>query len=142
MSEKKIYTFIECNKCVGTNGSQFNDVSAKLLLTNFEQKEVNGSKLITARARISNQEKVLSRVLDKEIVADEKGHVWVTVSFWEDKAERITKYLGDRDSAFVFIVGSISCKEYDKKDGSGKGVSVTINAKNWTSAGIREEKND
>ena len=136
MDEKKYYTFLNCNKCVGSNGGEFVSVATAVKLSNFKQKEANGSALTTARAPIANRSNVLSSVLGENITPDEYGNVWVDVTFWGDKSDRINKYIGDRETARVFLVGTISSRKYKKEDGS-EGVSVTIRASDWASAEVR-----
>ena len=133
MEEKKYFTFLSCNKCVGSNGSEFIGVSTMVKLSNFKQKEANGSQLTTARARIANRSNVLSSVLGETIVPDEYGNVWVDVTFWGDKSERINKYIGDRETARVFLVGTMTSRTYVKEDGT-TGIGVTIRATDWASA--------
>ena len=133
MDEKKYSTFLNCNKCVSYNGGEFIGVSTVVKLSNFKQKEVNGTKLTTARAPIANRSNVLSSVLKEEITPDEYGNVWVDVTFWDNKSDRIAKYLGDRETARVFLVGALSCRTYTRDDGS-KGIGVTIRASDWAPA--------
>ena len=133
MEEKKYFTFLNCNKCIGSNGSEFISVATCVKLSNFKQKEANGSQLTTARAHIANRSNVLSAVLGETIVPDEYGNVWVDVTFWGDKSERINKYLGDRETARVFLVGTMTSRTYKREDGT-EGIGVTIRASDWASA--------
>ena len=137
---KKFYPFFNCNRCIGSNGNEFIGVSTIVKLSNFKQKEVNGSKLTTARARLTNCSNILTSVLKQEILPDEYGNVWVDVTFWDDKSDRINKYIGDRETALVFLVGSMSTRKFTRDDGT-EGIGITIRASNWTSAyrGPRKE---
>ena len=133
MDEKKYSTFLNCNKCISYNGGEFIGVSTVVKLSNFKQKEVNGTKLTTARARIANRSNVLSAVLGQTITPDEYGNVWVEVTFWDSKSDRIGKYLGDRETARVFLVGALSCRTFEKEDGT-TGIGITIRASDWAPA--------
>lgn len=122
MEEKKYYTFFG-------NGTVM-DVT----LSNVQTKNIDGKQLVTARACVSNRAQAISKLLDKEITPDDKGNVWIDVCFWEDKAERFLKFIGDRDRVRVVVVGNLTSKEFSKKDGS-HGVAITLNAITWETIG-------
>lgn len=140
MDEKKFYTFLSCNKCVGSNGGEFIGVSTVVKLSNFKQKEANGSQLTTARARIANRSNVLSSVLGETITPDEYGNVWVDVTFWGDKSDRINKYIGDRETARVFLVGTMTARKFTREEDGSEGIGITIRASDWASAETRKSE--
>ena len=86
--EKKYYTFLNANKCVGSTGNEFVGVTTQVTVSNFKDKMVGDTALVSGRAPITNRSTILSTVLGKEIEADENGNVWVDVTFWGDRAER------------------------------------------------------
>ena len=136
MEERKYSTFLNCNRSISQKGGEFISVTTIVKLSNFRQKDVNGSNLITARACIANRSKVLSEVLEANVEPDEYGNVWVDVTFWDGKAERISKYLGDRETARVVLVGAMSYRTFTKDDGT-EGIGVTIRASDWAPAESR-----
>ena len=140
MDEKKFYTFLSCNKCVGSNGGEFIGVSTVVKLSNFKQKEANGSQLTTARARIANRSNVLSSVLGETITPDEYGNVWVDVTFWGDKSDRINKYIGDRETARVFLVGTMTARKFTREEDGSECIGITIRASDWASAETRKSE--
>ena len=112
--EKKYYTFLNCNRCLGSNDKEFINVSTKVRLSNFKQKEANGSPLTTARACLTNCSNILSNVLGQNIVPDEYGNVWVDVTFWGDRAERFKKYLNGREKVRLFLTGVLTYHEFTR----------------------------
>lgn len=132
MAEKKYYTFFKANKCIGTNG-EFIGVTTIVTLYNIQKKDVNGKTLVTARTKISNQAKAMSAALGAEIHANEDGSVWCDVQFWEDRAERFLRYVGERERVKVVIVGAMNLRTFTKVDET-EGQSVTINATDWANA--------
>lgn len=136
--EKKYYTFISCNRALTKNGDEYTNVATQIKLSNFKQKEINGTKLVTARASIANREKLLTSVLGKEITADEYGNVWIDVNFWGNNADNITKYMGDRETARLFVVGALSARTFEKT-GGGEGLAIQISVNDWTSAETKKD---
>ena len=137
--EKKFFTFLSCRRTLNQNDEEYVGVSTKLRLSNFKDKEINGSKLVTARASISNRERLLSEVLKTDIVADENNNVWIDVNFWGKNAENISKFLGERTTATLFIVGAMSCRTYEKTSGEGQGIAISIRVDDWTYAEGKKE---
>ena len=131
--EKKYYTFLNANKCIGSQGNEFVGVTTQVMVTNFKDKMVGDTALVTGRAPIANRSNILSAVLDKEITPDENGNVWVDVTFWGDRAERFKKYLNGREKVRLFLTGVLTYNEFNRADGS-KGTGVGIKVTDWTSA--------
>lgn len=129
-NNRKQYTFIATNKCVGKNGSNFNDVTAVLTLFNIEGKVTsNGKKVVTARAAINNRTSLLNSALGCNLT-DENGVLWTDISVWEDRAERFEKYIGNRTKMRLCVVGTISVRKFTKKDGK-ESEALTINVNDW-----------
>lgn len=131
-TERKYYTFFNANECVGNNGN-FVGVTTIVTLSNIQKKDVNGKALVTARTRISNRAKAMSAVLGTEIQADADGSVWCDVTFWEDRADRFLRYVGDRERARVVLVGTMTTRTFNRADGT-ENKTVSINAMDWANA--------
>lgn len=134
--EKKYYTFMNVNKCVGSNGNDFLGITAQVTVSNFKDKMVGDTPLVSGRAPIANRSNILSTVLEKEITPDSNGNVWVDVTFWGDRADRFKKYLNGREKVRVVLTGVLSCHEYTRSDGS-TGIGVSIKVTDWASAEFR-----
>ena len=91
--EKKYYTFLNANKCIGSNDNEFIGVTTQVTVGNFKDKMVGETALVSGRAAIANRSNILSTVLGQEIAPDENGNVWVDVTFWGERADRFKKYL-------------------------------------------------
>ena len=65
--EKKYYTFLNANTCVGSNGNEFIGVTTMVTVSNFKDKAVGDTVLVSGRAPISNRSTILSTVLGKEV---------------------------------------------------------------------------
>jgi hypothetical protein len=137
--EKKYYTFLNANTCVGSNGNEFIGVTTMVTVSNFKDKAVGDTMLVSGRAPISNRSTILSTVLGKEVVADENGNVWVDVTFWGDRAERFKKYLNGREKVRLFLTGVLTAHEYTRADGT-PAVGVGIKVTDWTSAEFRAKE--
>lgn len=137
--EKKYYTFLNANTCVGSNGDNFIGVTTMVTVSNFKDKAVGDTVLVSGRAPISNRSTILSTVLGKEVVADENGNVWVDVTFWGDRAERFKKYLNGREKVRLFLTGVLTAREYTRADGT-TAVGVSIKVTDWTSAELRTKE--
>lgn len=137
--EKKYYTFLNANTCVGSNGDNFIGVTTMVTVSNFKDKAVGDTMLVSGRAPISNRSTILSTVLGKEVAADENGNVWVDVTFWGDRAERFKKYLNGRDKVRLFLTGVLTAREYTRADGT-PAVGVSIKVTDWTSAEFRAKE--
>lgn len=137
--EKKYYSFFNANTCVGSDGNKFVGVTSKLIVSNFKDKMVGDTVLVSGRAPITNRSNILSTILGKEIVPDENGNVWVDVTFWGDRAERFKKYLNGREKVRLFLTGVLTSHEYTRADGS-TGVGVGIKVTDWTSAESRPKE--
>jgi hypothetical protein len=131
--EKKYYTFFNANKCIGSDGNEFIGATVQLTVSNFKDKMVGDTLLVTGRAAISNLSNILSTILDKEIVADENGNVWVDVSFWGDRAERFKKFLNGRDKVRLFVTGVLTAREFTRADNT-TAIGVSLKVTDWTSA--------
>lgn len=138
--DKKYYTFLNANTCVGSNGNQFVGVTTMVTVSNFKDKTVGDTVLVSGRAPIANRSNILSTVLDKEIVPDENGNVWVDVTFWGDRAERFKKYLNGREKVRLFLTGVLSAREFTRADGT-TGIGVGIKVTDWTTAEFRPKEN-
>lgn len=126
---KKYYTFIAINKCVGKNGGTFNDIAAVLNISNIQVKNAGGKNLVTARAAINNRTKLINDALGCNLV-DRDGVLWVDINFWEDRADRFQKFIGNQEKARLCIVGAVSARKYAKQDGT-EGETVTITVNDW-----------
>lgn len=135
-NNKKFYTTIKLFPCVNnSNGNPYTGVTAVLNITNVQRKDVNGKALVTARAAINNRAKTLNAGLNSNLVEDNKGAIWADVCFWEDRADRFQKFLGDRERALVCIMGTISVRRYNNNEGAQM-ESVSINADEWFAVNI------
>lgn len=137
--EKKYYSFLNVNKCVGSNGNEFIGVTTQVTVSNFRDKMVGDTALVSGRAPIANRSNILSTVLGHEITPDEKGNVWVDVNIWGDRAERFKKYLNGREKVRVVLTGVLTYNEFTRADGS-KGTGVSIKVTDWTSAEFRAKE--
>ena len=126
---KKYYTFLALNRCMSDSGNSYVDITAELNLSRIEFKEVNDKLLCTARAAISNRSKLLNTFLGTSY-PETDAPVWVDVTFWESRAERFKKFVGDRDKVRLVVVGSVARRVYTKNDGN-EGESVTITVNDW-----------
>jgi single-strand DNA-binding protein len=61
---------------------------------------------------------------------------WLRVTIWEKDAEAVAEHLKKGD--LVTVIGSLTVREYEKKDG-GKGTSVEVKNANVTKALPREK---
>ena len=137
-NNKKYYTFLNIQKCEGKNGGTYNGVTAILNLTNIETKMTgDGKKVVTSRAAINNRTNLLNTALGCNLV-DKDGAIWVSVDFWEDRAERFQKFICNNTKARLVIVGSIAARKFAKNDGT-EGESVTIRVNDWQSLGGTSE---
>lgn len=134
--ERKYYTFLNANTCVGSNGNQFIGVTTILNVSNFTDKMVGDTLLVSGRAPISNRSNILSAVLGKEITPNENGDVWVDVTVWGERAERFKKYLNGREKARLFITGVLTASEYTRRDGT-QGIGVNVKITDWANAEFR-----
>ena len=137
--EKKYYTFLNANKCVGSTGNEFVGVTTQVTVSNFKDKMVGDTALVSGRAPITNRSTILSTVLGKEIQADENGNVWVDVTFWGDRAERFKKYLNGREKVRLFLTGVLTYHEFTRADGT-TGTGVGIKVTDWTTAEFRAKE--
>lgn len=128
-NNKKYYSFIALNKCVSDKGASYNAITAELLLTNIKFQEVNGKSLCTARASISNRTKMLNSFFGSNFPENEES-VWVDVNFWEERADRIKKFVGDKTRLHLVVAGSATLRKFDKKDGT-PGEAITISVNDW-----------
>lgn len=131
--EKKYYTFFNANTCVGSNGNEFIGVTTLVNVSNFRDKMVGDTLLVTGRAPISNRSNILSTVLGRDITPDENGNVWVDITVWGERAERFKKYLNGREKVRLFLTGVLSANDFTRKDGT-PGVGVGIKVTDWANA--------
>lgn len=133
MENKKYYTFLSANKCVGSNGNEFIGVTTQITVGKLTDKKVGDVDLVSGRAAITNRAKTLENVLGHEVTPDENGNVWVDVTFWGDRADRFKKYLNGREKVRLVVVGVLTYNEFVRGDGT-KGTSIGIKVSDWTSA--------
>ena len=131
--EKKFYTTIKAFPCIAKNDTRYTGVTAVLGLSNIQQKDANGKKLVTARAAINNRTKFLNTTLGCAFPETDET-VWVDVNFWEDRADRFAKFIGDREKALVCVMGTISAHKFQRQDGSD-GYSITVTGDEWFGMG-------
>ena len=55
--------------------------------------------------------------------------LWVKLVFWGAQAERAAQYC--KKGSMVFVEGRTDLREWEKKDGSGKGYSLELHVNNW-----------
>ena len=135
MSENKFYSFLNGNRCVTRDGKEYIGVTTTVIHNRIERKDVNGKKLVSARAAISNRTRTVANLLGVDLPDEET--LWVDVTFWEDRAERFDRFLGDRDKVRVVLCGSLSSREYERQDGT-KGIGVSINVNDWMHYPLKE----
>ena len=127
MAEKKFYTFIDIQD--GTDGTK--NCTTVVTLTKPEMKDLgDGKKILHCNAAISNQKNALSKALGSEIYASEDGTVWADVNFWNERADRMEKFVGDRTKVKVLICGKLSLRKWTAEDGSPRH-RVQISVNNW-----------
>ena len=131
--EKKFYTTIKMFPCISKNNNPYFGVTTVLNLSNFQVKDANGKKLVTARAAINNRTKLLNDTLGTKL-PEANETAWVDVTFWEDRAERFQKFLGDRTKVLVCVMGTISARQFSKQDGT-PGEALTISVDDWFGLG-------
>lgn len=135
-TERKFFSFFNGNHCVTKDGKEYIGVTTCVVLSRIEEKDVNGKKLVSARAAISNRTRTVANLLNVELPDEET--LWVDVTLWEDRAERFAKFLAGRDKVRVVICGSLYSKEYDRQDGT-KGIGVSINVNDWMHFPLKED---
>lgn len=86
--------------------------------TDFVRQIGDDKKVATYRTAFSNCEKKLSNALGVEITPNEKGAVWCDVDFWNALADRFQKFMGDRDSIRVVLMGRLTLDTWTTKDGT------------------------
>lgn len=141
MENKKYYTFINTQNCVGNNNKTYVGVTAIVNVSNVELKMTpNGVSVAAGRAAINNRTKTLSTALGVEI-KDTNGTVWVDVNVWQDRAERFANYIGDRKNVRLCLVGQLTYTEFPKADGT-TGQRVAINVNDWAPVGATTQNGD
>ena len=131
--EKKFYTTMKTFPCVGKNNAPYTGITVVLALSNIQQKDANGKKLVTARGAINNRTKLLNQALGTSFPETDET-VWVDVNFWEERADRFLKFLGDREKVLVGIMGSASARKFKRTDET-EGESIAITADDWFGMG-------
>lgn len=138
-SGEKYRTMVSLSNCVGKEGNKYVNCTATLSLIDFESRTTeSGKTVVSCSGCINKRGKLLSSFLGKEIEEKENGAVWCDVTFWENKAERITKLLKGENKIRVFITGTISLREFTKSDGN-PGQKVVINATDWSVIPAKEK---
>lgn len=127
--EKKFYTNIKFFPCVDKNNAPYNGITVVLSLSNVQKKTVNEKNLVTARGAINNRTKLINQTLGTAFPETDET-VWVDVNFWEDRADRFVKFLGDREKVLVCIMGTARGRTFKKADETD-GYAMTINADDW-----------
>ena len=129
MENKKYYTTIKTFPCVGNNNSRYTGITAILSLSNIQQREVNGKNMVSARAAINNRTKLINSALGTSFDENEET-IWVDVNFWEARADRFLKFVGNREKVLLGVMGTITARQFDRQDGT-KGTSLSITADEW-----------
>ena len=137
MENKKYYTFLSANRCIGTNDNEYIGVTAEITVAKLTDKVVNGVNLVSGRAAITNRAKTLENVLGHEVTPDENGNVWIDVTFWDDRADRFKKYLNGREKVRLIVVGVLTYNEFTRGDGT-KGASIGIKVSDWKGTEVRK----
>jgi hypothetical protein len=138
--EKKYYSFFNTNKCIGSNGGEYVGVTTQVTVSNFKDKVVGDTVLVSGRAPITNRAGIISSVLGKEFTPDENGNIWVNVNFWGDKAEQFKKFLNGREKVRLVVVGSLTYREFTRNDGE-PGLDVSIRVLDWLATEPRTKEN-
>ena len=134
MENKKYYTFINTQNCIGNDNKTYVGVTAILNISGVELKQTpTGIKVASGRAAINNRTKTLSNALGVNVVETD-GTVWTDINVWQDRAERFAKYVGERKTVKLCIVGQLTIQEFPRNDGS-KGQRVIINVNDWAPVG-------
>ncbi len=68
---------------------------------------------------------------------DKKTTTWVKCSMWGKRGESVLPYLNKGQQ--VAVSGEATLREYDKKDGSGKGHSMELRVNDVTLVGAKPE---
>lgn len=131
--EKKFYTTIKTFPCVSKSGTPYTGITAILSLSNIQVKTVNDKPLVTARAAINNRTKLLNEALGTSFPETDET-VWVDVNFWESRADRFQKFLGDRTKVLVGVMGTITARKFPRQDGS-EGEALALTADEWFGVG-------
>ena len=134
MSEKKTYySTIKVFNCIGgkNDDKRYHGVGAVLCLSNIRSKTVGDKAVVEARCAINNRTKTINGALKTSFTSDV---LWADVVFWEEKATRFKKFLGDRQKILLGIFGTIKADQYKKTDGTD-GESITISVDEWFNVG-------
>ena len=131
--EKKNFTTIKLYPCISKNDSRYTGVTVVATISNIQVKDANGKQLVTARAAINNRTKLLNKELGTSY-PETTETIWADVNFWEDRAERFQKFLGDRPKAWLCLMGTISARKFAKQDGT-EGESIVITVDDWFGLG-------
>ena len=67
---------------------------------------------------------------------DKAVTTWVNCKAWGDRYEKLAQYLNK--GTLVAVSGELTLREYDKKDGSGKGHSLEVRVNDVTLCGKSE----
>lgn len=132
-NNKKFYTTIKMFPCVGNNDSRYTGITAILSLSNIQQRDVNGKPMVSARAAINNRTKLINTTLGTSFNENEET-LWVDVNFWEARADRFLKFMGNRDKALLGVMGTITARRFERQDGT-KGEAISITADEWFGVG-------
>ena len=105
---KKYYTFL--NVTDGLEGVK--NCTTIVTLSNFEMKDLeDGKKVLHCVAPVTNRDKALATALGAEITSKDDT-VWVDVNFWNERAERFQKFVGDRKTVRVVLCGRLSLRKW------------------------------
>ena len=132
-NNKKFYTTIKMFPCVGNNDSRYTGITVILSLSNIQQRDVNGKSMVSARAAINNRTKLINTTLGTSFDENEET-LWVDVNFWEARADRFLKFIGNREKVLLGVMGTITARKFDRQDGT-KGEALSITADEWFGMG-------
>lgn len=125
--EKKYYSFCSLQK---ENGKVFATVNGTLF--GLEAKDVGEKKLVAGRLALNNVSRRVASALEIELPDEEA--LFIDVNFWDDRAERIAKFFGEREKARVCLTGRLRANKFTRADGT-EGVAVALDVQDWFGLG-------
>lgn len=133
---EKYYSFFNGQRLKTEDGKVVVPVTTSVVVASIKEREVEGHKLVSGRAAISMRNRRIASLLDVELPDEEV--LWVDVNFWDDRAERFLRFLGDREKVRMCLVGNMKARTFDREDGT-QGVGVSLSVQDWFSLDRRSE---
>lgn len=132
----KYYSFFNGQRLKTEDGKVVVPVTTSVVVSSIKEREVEGHRLVSGRAAISMRTRRIGSLLDVELPDEEV--LWVDVNFWDERAERFLKFLGDREKVKMCLVGSMKARTFNREDGT-QGVGVSLSVQDWFSLDRRAE---